>query len=478
MDYSPHGAQYREIMMPEAFDTLFESTPSRHWIKLRTLITLRWVAVAGQIIAIFIAETFFDLAIELGACAVAIGLSIIANIVSISIYPQNKRLSEREAVMMLLFDTAQVSALIFLTGGLNNPFAMLIAAPVTVAATALSLRATLLVGASAIAVTSLLTNTFTPLTTNAGTVLSMPDVFVFGLWVAIVTLITFTAAFNRRVSSETQSMSQALLAAQMALAREQKLTDLGGVIAAAAHELGTPLATIKLVSSEMARELDDGSEMFEDAVLIREQADRCRDILHSMGRAGKDDVHVHQAPLEAVISEAAEPHQNRGKHVTVTMRPAPGLSGEQPTVLRRPELINGLRNLSQNAVDFAATSVWIEAVWDEARIRVRIIDDGSGYPPHLLGKIGDPFIRKRRSARDARRPEYEGMGLGLFIAKTLLERTGALLDFVNGRETYTGTAIEGKKLGAIVVVEWRRNAEGLEADHRLPALDNNAQFKV
>ena len=250
-------------------------------------------------------------------------------------------------------------------------------------------------------------------------------------------------------------MSDALVATQLALAREQKLTDLGGVVAAAAHELGTPLATIKLVSSELMEELT--GEQRDDARLIRDQADRCRDILRSMGRAGKHDLHMRQAPLEAVLREAAEPHADRGKRVVHSMMAADD-AGRQPTVLRRPEIVHGLRNLVQNAVDFAAATVWIDAAWTADRVTVRIADDGPGFPPSVLGRIGDPFVRRRRAADDRpARPEYEGMGLGLFIAKTLLERSGAELSFVNGSDA-GGGGIDDRRMGAIVVTSWPRAA--------------------
>ena len=222
-------------------------------------------------------------------------------------------------------------------------------------------------------------------------------------------------------------------------------------MAAAAHELGTPLATIKLTSAELMEELGDRPELREDARLIREQADRCRDILRGMGRAGKDDLQTRQAPLAEVIREAAEPHETRGKDVLIEPMGEPG-AGPQPQILRRPEIIHGLRNLVQNAVDFARTTVWIEAIWSPTAITVRILDDGAGFPPQLIGRIGDPFVRRRRGGPDRRlRPEYEGMGLGLFIAKTLLERTGAELSFANGPDG------PDERRGAIVEVVWPRD---------------------
>ncbi|MEM7630776.1 MAG: ATP-binding protein, partial [Pseudomonadota bacterium] len=223
------------------------------------------------------------------------------------------------------------------------------------------------------------------------------------------------------------------------------------------HELGTPLATIKLTSAELIEELDDRPELREDAALIREQADRCRDILRDMGRAGKDDLHLRQAPLMTVVQEAAEPHTHRGKYVHYTHDPDAGDEIDQPSILRKPEIIHGLRNLVQNAVDFAAANVWIEAHWTAQMITLRIMDDGRGFPQQVLGRIGDPFVRRRKSGSDRQqRPEYEGMGLGLFIAKTLLERSGAELSFANGGDPYSSGDNEIPHVGAIVEVSWPR----------------------
>lgn len=445
------------------------------WVRLRTLIYLRWMAIGGQLAAITVASEVYGFDLPLGLCYLAVGASVIANLVAIFLFPRNKRMTEAEALLALLFDLSQLSFLLFLTGGLTNPFAILILAPVVISASALELRTTLVLGAMAVLYVSLLAVIKVPLRAG-GTVLSVPPVFEFGFWLAIVIGIVFLSLYTRRVALEIRSMSDALLATQMALAREQKLTDLGGVVAAAAHELGTPLATIKLVSAEMMEDLEDRPELAEDAKLIRDQADRCRDILRGMGRAGKDDTHLRQAPLAAVLKEAAEPHVARGKTVHFALAPGPEGDDRQPTVLRRPEVIHGLRNLVQNAVDFAAATVWVDASWTDRSLTVRIADDGAGYPAHIIGRIGDPFVRSRRTAQEvlAKRPEYEGMGLGLFIAKTLLERTGAELSFANGSDPFLAPDERPERCGAVVEVVWPRAA--ITADPaQLPA---NAQIPV
>jgi two-component system sensor histidine kinase RegB len=438
-------------MQSTVSDTGFRAERS-DWLRLRTLILLRWMAIVGQVVAIAVADRFYGLQLPLGLCYLAVGSAIIANLVSVFVFPENKRLTEAEAMVTLLFDLAQLSFLLYLTGGLSNPFALLILAPVMVSATALELRATLVIGFLSMAFVTLTAVIHVPLRFADGSTLQVPGLFEFGYWLSIIIGIAFLGLYARRIATEIRLMSDALLATQMALAREQKLTDLGGVVAAAAHELGTPLATIKLVSTEMIDDLE--GDLQEDARLIRDQADRCRDILRSMGKAGKDDLHLRQAPLGTVLREAAEPHTGRGKEVVFTL--TAGEDGlKEPDILRRPELIHGLRNLVQNAVDFARSTVWIDAHWTAARVTLRIIDDGDGFPAQVIGRIGDPFVRSRRIDQELRaRPGYEGMGLGLFIAKTLLERTGAELSFANAADPFLMPAERPDRSGAIVEAVW------------------------
>ena len=434
---------------------LFNRDTRSDWVRLRTLILLRWMAIAGQLAAITVANRQFGMQLPLGLCYLVVGSAIIANLVATFVFPENKRLSEIEAMLTLLFDVSQLALLIFLTGGLNNPFALLILVPVTISASALELRTTVVLGLVAIGLVTLIAAFNLPLRFPDGSALVVPMMFEFGFWLSIVIGIIFLALYSRRVATEIRIMSNALLATQMALAREQKLTDLGGVVAAAAHELGTPLATIKLASSELFDELSDRPDLQEDARLIRAQADRCRDILRSMGRAGKDDLHMRQAPLAALLREAAEPHTQRGKQVTFDLSPGIRGADRHPTIQRKPEVIHGLRNLVQNAVDFARHNVWIDAAWTDRTISIRIIDDGDGYPPHMLGRIGDPFVRSRPNNQpDDLRPDYEGMGLGLFIAKTLLERSGAELSFANGADPFLAQDEHPDRSGAIVEVIW------------------------
>ena len=458
---------------------MFNEQQRSDWVRLRTLVALRWFGVVGQSAAIFVATQYYGLQLQVGYAALVITASVIANLISTNFYPENKRLSETQATLWLVFDLVQLSALLFLTGGLNNPFAMLLLAPVTIAATVLHLGNTIFLGLTAISLTTVISVYYVPIIDANGVVLELPMIFQFGFWVALLVGLVFLALYARQVTTEMHAMGEALVATQLALAREQKLTELGGVVAAAAHELGTPLATIKLVSSELMEELAEHPDLLEDARLIREQADRCRVILHSMGRAGKDDLMLRQAPFETVVREAAEPHLNRGKSVRFYIAPAEGGPRMQPTIMRRPEIIHGLRNLIQNAVDFARSEVTVEMAWTRETVDVRISDDGRGFPQSVLGRIGDPFVRRRRVSEDsAKRPGYEGMGLGLFIAKTLLERSGAQLRFSNSRRhghaSWTGQATGG----AVVDVSWERGALGVADDQATAPLGENQRFAI
>ena len=465
--------------MPPTDFQLFKEPERSKWIRLRTLVALRWFAIGGQITAIFVAVRIYGVQIEVGLAAFVILCAILANIASGYVYAENKRLSEIQATQWLVFDLAQLSLLLFLTGGINNPFAMLLLAPVTIAATVLHLGNTIFLGLTAISFTTVISRYYIPIVDAQGVVLELPALFQFGFWVALLIGLVFLAFYARQVTTEMHTMSEALVATQLALAREQKLTDLGGVVAAAAHELGTPLATIKLVSSELMEELENHPELIEDAQLIRQQADRCRDILRSMGRAGKDDLLLRHAPFETVVREAAEPHLHRGKSVKFLVDLAEGARQTQPIIARRPEIIHGLRNLIQNAVDFSRSEVTVELSWDEIQIEVRISDDGRGFPPSVLGRIGDPYVRRRRFSEDgARRPGYDGMGLGLFIAKTLLERTGAKLVFANsrihGHATWTGQATGG----AVIDVIWPREVLQTEGEASNAPLGENQRFAM
>ena len=403
--------------------------PRTEPIRRRTLIALRWVAVAGQLAAMIAA-------LMIGvhfAVLPAFGLVALAAVTNFWLSSQPSRMTQAGATWQLVFDLIQISALIGLTGGLSNPFALLVLAPVTIAATALQDRQTIVIGIVTIVMISLAGWFAIPLRHPEYNVVMSP-VLRLSHWAAIVIGVVFFATYARRVSSELAATAEALLSTQMALDREQKLQHLGGVIAAAAHEMGTPLATIKLIAGELRSELPDAlplrTDLLEDARILTQSADRCRDILRSMGRAGKDDLLLHAAPVKTVLEEAAEPHANRGKRVEIATPP------DSLTIRRDPGVIHGLRNIIQNAVDFAASTVHIDASLHENMLIITVSDDGPGFSPAMIGSTKNPTAVKKD------RPHYEGMGLGLFIAQALLEGSGAEVTLKNSAA------------GAVVSVTW------------------------
>ncbi len=445
--------------MIEPFLRIPDLTGAEPLVRARTLMMLRWLAVAGQLAAVLYARAVLELDFALEACLMLIGLSATVNLASWIVFPPTKRLSEPEALAFFAFDVIQLTTLLAITGGLNNPFALLILAPVAISATMLPARSAMVVAALGLAAITLIAFVHLPLLRPDGRALELPELFIEGFWAALAIGIVFVSAYAQRVAAEIRSMHEAVLAAQMALDREQKLTDLAGVVAAMAHELGTPLATVKLVSSELIEELEarpELADLAEDARLIRAQADRCRDILRSMGRAGKDDMLMRTVPLTELVRLAAEPHMDRGKEIEIRGHALEGASAEPPAVPRDAGIIHGLRNLVQNAVDFARSRVRIDITWTPRQIRVRVADDGPGYPPDLIGRLGDPFLRAHGAPRrDPERPAYEGMGLGVFIAKTLLERSGGRVTFANAGSTGEEGTADGLG-GAVVEVTWRR----------------------
>jgi two-component system sensor histidine kinase RegB len=391
-----------------------------------------------------------------------ISASVWVNLVATIIHPAEKRLSEGGTWASLAFDLVQLSALLMLTGGLDNPFAVLILAPVTISATALRLRSTAALGVLALAAIPVVGWLNMPLLRADGTPLEVPELYRFGLAAGLAIGIVFLSLYARRVTVEVYRMSEALSATQIALAREQRLAAIGGVAAATAHELGTPLATIKLVAGELARELEDDPDLAEDAALIRQEAERCGQIMADLSRTGRDDAHVKHAPVSAVVEEAAAPHADRGKAIIVRFEGRPIGEGAvpQPEIPRRPELIHGLRNLIQNAVDFADSTVWIDISEKAGALRIAVGDDGPGFGADILPRLGEPYVTTRaRGLPSGGGDPYEGMGLGLFIARTLLERTGAQISFANGsdsrrRRASPQPAAVALPPGAIIELVW------------------------
>jgi two-component system sensor histidine kinase RegB len=433
-------------------------------VRLQTLVRLRWLAVLGQLAAVLFVAFVLGFDLPFWPAVLVITLTAWLNIFLTLRWRTGTRLSETHAALLLAFDIVQLAALLFLTGGLQNPFAILFLAPVTIAATTLSSRRTLMLGGLALALITLLGFFHFPLPWWPGETFSLPRLYVLGVWGALVSGLVFTAFYAHRIACESREMAEALNATELALARQQQLYALDGLAAAAAHELGTPLATIALVAKEMRRECPEesikaGRALCEDLDLIISQAERCREILARLAdhrRAG--DAMLARMKLTVMLEQLIDPLRGPDLEVRLEVRPGSGNDGRplpEPVLPRNPGILYGLGNIIENACDFAESEVVITAEWDEDEIAVTIMDDGQGFSEDVMDRLGEPFVTTRGGYYGAGGGEGRdeepspGMGLGFFIAKTLLERTGAQLGLANR---------PAPEHGAIVRVAWPRRA--------------------
>ena len=412
-------------------------------LRLSTLIRLRWLAIAGQTAAILIVALWFSFPLPIGACFALIAVSAWLNLGLRAFFSAAHRLDPNWATLLLGYDLLQLSGLLYLTGGLQNPFAILLIGPVMVSAGTLQPDKTFLLGALTLASATVLVFLHEPLPWFPGQVFVAPLQYVGGVWIALACALVFMAFYSFRVAEESRQLADALAATELVLQREHHLSALDGLAAAAAHELGTPLATIALVANELATELPEDDPHAEDIRLIRAQTQRCREILSKItSLSSAPEEHLGRMPLSHILDEITAPHRDFGISIKVD---AAG-EGPEPVASRNPGLTYGLGNLVENAVDFARAEVRLSATWSPTHVRVAIRDDGPGYAPDVIDRLGEPYVTTRRA--DAQPSgEHGGLGLGIFIAKTLLERSGGQTRLSNRKPPETG---------AVVTVEWPR----------------------
>lgn len=419
-------------------------------LKLQTIIRLRWIAVLGQIAAIGLVFGVLGFDLPIGFCLGLIALSVWVNVFLAIRFPARFRLSARFATAMLAYDIMQLSALLHLTGGMENPFAILLVAPVTVSAASLPPNNTIVLGCLTAVSTAVLALYYRPLPWYPGMRLELPFLYKLGVIAAINSCMPFLALYAGRLSSESRQMSAALAATEHVLAREQKLHALDGLAAAAAHELGTPLSTIVMTTKEMLRDAPAGSTLTEDIELLNEQALRCREILQKLTRQpdAQDPMHATLTVTE-MLGEAMAPYRSHFIPVVLKAGPvADAANPAEPVGERRPGVIFGIGNLLENAVDFSRNRVEVRCDWGGDDVTVVIVDDGPGFAPEVMDSLGEPYV-STRPAGQARKTKRTGggLGLGFFIAKTLLERSGASLAFENRPLP---------EHGAVVIITWPR----------------------
>jgi two-component system sensor histidine kinase RegB len=428
-----------------------EASESR--LRLQTAVRLRWFGVVGQLVTVCVVYLGLGFPLPFGICLAFIALSAWLNVFLRILYPARTRLGTALATCLLAYDILQLSALLYLTGGIENPFTFLLVAPVTVSAATLPPRNTIALGMLGAAATVLLAVYHLPLPWFQGTTFDLPTLYDAGLLASVLSGMIFLALYAWRLAKESRQMADALAATEMVLAREQQLHALDGLAAAAAHELGTPLSTITLVAKELTRGAPPGSQLAEDLALLQTQAVRCREILKKLTRAPSEPDPLHaRMSVTQLIEEAAGPYRGFNAELVVSASPENGSdegAAPEPIGERRPGAIYGLANLVENAVDFAKSRVEIAARWSAREVAITIADDGPGLPTDVMDALGEPYVTTRpaRPRGQTTDGEPSGLGLGFFIAKTLLERSGATISLDNRVRP---------QRGAIVNITWPR----------------------
>src|SRR3954464_1244604 len=419
----------------------------QRYVRLDTILRLRWLAALGQLTAIFIVAQGLEFAFPILACIAIVGVSALLNLALQTAFNPMQRLEPVYAAALLALNIVELAALLFLTGGLQNPFSFLFLGPVLISATVLPIRLTIGLGLLAVACASALVFFHLPLPWDSEDPLVLPPIYLFGVWLSIVLVLGVTSLYAFQATEEARKLSDALAATELVLTREQHLTQLDGLAAAAAHELGTPLATIFLISRELEKTvqdtLQDNTALAGDLKTLHEQAQRCRDILAKITQLSPTGAPFDHMPLSTLIEESVAPHRDFGIAIKVRIAVA---GAREPVGMRNPAILYGVGNILENAVDFARATVEVNAWWNSETVEIVISDDGPGIAPDVLKRIGEPYLSRRRGADDAQ-GERSGLGLGVFIARTLLERTGAKVSFTN--RTFPDH-------GAVVQITWPR----------------------
>ena len=399
----------------------------RRSVRLDTLVRLRWLAIFGQIAALLVVTDGLDFQLPFWRCLAVVGAYAAFNLFLRLRFRGNERLAPERAAWLLAVDIAELAMLLALTGGLENPFAFLFLGPVLISATALPPRMTLMLAAFAVSCATVLVFVHYPLPWSSDDPLELPPIYMLGVWLSILLAIGYISIYAWQITEEARQLADALVATELVLAREQHLSQLDGLAAAAAHELGTPLSTIALVSKELELALAGTSDPADDARLLPAPGEP-----------------FERMKLSALIEDVVSPHRNFGIAIDVHQTQD---AHDEPVVARNPAILYGLGNLLENAVDFAHERVDVTAAWSEDTVTVTIIDDGPGFPPEIIGRIGEPYVKGHRPQRMQAASQSAGLGLGFFIAKTLLDRSGGQL------------AIENRAFpqrGAVIRVTWPR----------------------
>ena len=388
----------------------------------KTLVILRWIAIIGQFTAINLVYFYLKLDFPILIAIAILFLGFLSNLY-LQFGIRSITLRDFYSSVFLAYDLIQLSALLYLTGGISNPFSILMIIPTIVSSTLLSMGTTIILGILTIIFLFLLTIFHYPLPGIHDHSITFPKLYLTGYFLAIIVGLVFLSYFGIRFSGESKRRSDAINKVQQVIAKEYELESLGGQAAAAAHSLGTPLATISVVASELKKELGKNKEHSKDIELLISQTKRCGEILKQISKKQiKDDEFFSKTTIEDLLNEIIESFEETSSKTLIL-----NLDEDKKKFdfQRSPELIYGLRNFIGNAVKFAKSTVEIKIKSNSKNLEVSINDDGPGFPEDIKEILGEPYIKSK--SRDIN--VNAGTGLGTFIGKTLLERRSARLTF-------------------------------------------------
>ncbi|MDB9784135.1 ActS/PrrB/RegB family redox-sensitive histidine kinase [Pelagibacteraceae bacterium] len=418
------------------FSTLFRLEENLHLDK-RTLVILRWIAIAGQLFAINLVHYYLELEFLIVQCHLIIIVGLITNLF-LQFRIKINQLKDTYSALFLIYDICQLSVLLYLTGGIANPFSLLLIVPAIVSSTFLSMGTTIILGVITILSLSILTKFYLPLPGVIEYSLNFPIFYLYGMLISIIVGLIFLSYFGIRFSGETKKRSEALNKLQQVIGKEYELESLGGQAAAAAHSLGTPLATITVVAKELRKEIGRESKHSKDLDLLISQTKRCGDILKQISQKQIiEDNFMNEVKLEDLLVEILRSFME-GSDKEIKLKTNDDKN--KIKIKRSPEIIFGLRNFIGNAVKFSNKKIEVVIQSNNKIISVQINDDGPGFPEDIINVLGEPYIKSKSKAVNKK----SGLGLGTFLGKTLLERQGARLEFCNS----------SKFGGASVSISW------------------------
>jgi len=418
------------------FSTLFRTKENLNLDK-NTLTILRYIAIFGQFIAINIVFFYLDLKFPIKESYVIIIIGLITNLF-LQFKIKVNQLRDSYASLFLLYDLIQLSALLYLTGGILNPFSILLIIPTIVSSTFLSMGTTIILGLITSILLFVISFTHLPLPGLDSNIFSVPNYYTIGILISILIGLIFLSYFGIRFAGETKKRSEALNKLQEVISKEYELESLGGQAAAAAHSLGTPLATISVVAKELKKEIGEDKDFSKDIDLLISQTKRCSEILKQISKKQiEEDIFISSIKFEDLLEEIINSFkETSSKEIELKVD-----NDQNKIAIRRtPEIIYGLRNFIGNAVKFSKSKVKIYLKSDQKSIEIKINDDGPGIPEDIIMKIGEPYIKSKSKILSP----YSGLGLGTFLGKTLLERQNAKLSF--RRNSDLG--------GALVTITW------------------------